>query len=63
MGGDCEARGGGEEEGEGDVVAGDEAAAVGEEEEEGDFGGALGWWDGGFGSVIVGAGFNIVGCR
>ena len=32
----CEAGGRVEAEGEGDVVAGDEAAAVGEEEEEGD---------------------------
>lgn len=31
----CEAGGGVEADGEGDVVAGDEAAAVGEEEEEG----------------------------
>ncbi len=47
LGCDCEAGGGVEADGEGDVVAGDEAAAVGEEEEEGDccgVGGVLGAW-------------------
>ena len=36
LGCDCEAGGGVEADGEGNMVAGDEAAAVGEEEEEGD---------------------------
>ena len=47
----CEAGGRVEVDGEGDVVAGDEAAAVGKEEKEGDCCGVLGFW----GAWVVGS--------
>ena len=69
LGCDCEAGGEVEADGEGDVIAGDEATAVGEEEEEGDYCGVVGgldawaigrcgcvWGDWGLGSEDVGSG-------